>query len=132
MKLSDIKGERVFDVIADLINPVANIAQDKVARRLFTKEAPPAGVSPKNFAIQKIMRSAPVLLKQHKNDLATILAIIKGVPVEEYLATLNLAQLTVDVLDLLNDEAFLRFFISADPTAMESGEPSETTEVPKN
>ena len=26
MRLSDIKGERVFDVIADIIDPIANIA----------------------------------------------------------------------------------------------------------
>lgn len=132
MKLSDIKEDRVFDVLADLINPVANIAQDKVARRLFTKEAPPAGVSPKSFAIQKIVRSAPVLLKSHKNDLATILATIKGVPVKEYLGALNLAQLTVDILELLNDEAFTAFFTSAGQTAGESGAPTENIEAPKN
>ena len=35
MKLSDIKGDRVFDVIADLIDPVASIAQDAQAAALF-------------------------------------------------------------------------------------------------
>ena len=28
MKLSDIKGERTLDVIADIIDPIANIAED--------------------------------------------------------------------------------------------------------
>lgn len=132
MKLSDIKEDRVFDVLADLIRPVANIAQDKAARRLFTKEAPPAGVSPRDFAVQKVVRCLPVLIRVHKHDLATILAVIKGVSVEEYLRTLNLAQLTVDVLELLNDEAFMSFFTSAAPTATASGAPSESTEDPEN
>lgn len=29
MKLSDVKGDRVIDVIADVIEPISNIAQDK-------------------------------------------------------------------------------------------------------
>ena len=31
MRLSDIQGERVFDVIADIIDPIANIAEDDAA-----------------------------------------------------------------------------------------------------
>lgn len=31
MKLSDIKGERTLEVIADIINPIANIAEDETA-----------------------------------------------------------------------------------------------------
>ena len=38
MKLSKIKGERVFDVIADIIDPIANIAEDKVAAALFQRQ----------------------------------------------------------------------------------------------
>ena len=38
MKLSDIKGERTLDVIAEIIDPVANIAEDKAASDLFQKK----------------------------------------------------------------------------------------------
>ena len=44
MKLSKIKGERVFDVIADIINPIANIAEDKEAAALFQRQKLPDGV----------------------------------------------------------------------------------------
>ena len=37
MKLSDIKGERTLDVIAELIDPISNIASDKVAADLFVR-----------------------------------------------------------------------------------------------
>jgi hypothetical protein len=41
MKLSKIKGERAFDVIADIIDPIANIAEDKVAAALFQRQKLP-------------------------------------------------------------------------------------------
>lgn len=130
MRLSDIKGDRVFDVIADITGPVINIASDKDARRLFRKEAPPAGVAPKAFALQKISRCVPALLRGHKDDLVTILASIKGVSKDEYLETLDLCRLTVDVFELLNDEEFLTFFTSAMQTLAPSAAPAETTEAP--
>ena len=38
MRLSDIQGDRVFDVIADIIDPVANIAEDDDAASFFKRE----------------------------------------------------------------------------------------------
>ena len=38
MKLSAIHGERVFDVIADIIEPIANIAGDEKASAMFRRE----------------------------------------------------------------------------------------------
>lgn len=128
MKLSDIKGERVFDVIADLIDPVQHIAQDKEIT-LFKREKAPEGVATKDFAVQKIMANVPKLLKRHKQDLSTILATIKGVPVAEYVVGLNLAQLSVDLLELMNDAEFINFFTSAVKTTNVFGSPSENTEA---
>ena len=39
MKLSDIKGDRVLDVIADIIDPIANMVQDKDCL-LYTSPSP--------------------------------------------------------------------------------------------
>ena len=39
MRLSDIQGERVFDVIADIIDPIANIAEDDAASAMFRRES---------------------------------------------------------------------------------------------
>lgn len=130
MKLSDIKGDRVFDVIAEIIEPVANIAQDEKIT-LFTKERPPEGMSARSFMVQKITKNVPLLLKEHKHDISTILATIKGQTVEEYVAGLNLAQLTVDLIELMNDQEFLNFFTSATQTKKQSGSVSGNTEAPE-
>lgn len=126
MKLSDIKGERVFDVIADIIEPVTNIAQDKEIT-LFKRETPPDGMTSREFAVQKISKNAPLLLKRHKGDISTILASIKGQTVEEYVDGLNMAALSIDLLELLNDKEFVSFFTSAAQTVDLSGGASETT-----
>lgn len=130
MKLSDVKGERVFDVIADIIEPVANIAQDKKIT-LFRRETPPEGVAAREFAVKKIAKNAPLLLKGHKKDICKVLATIKGQSVEEYVASLNMASLSVDLLELLNDKEFVDFFTSAVQTADVSGAVSEATEAPE-
>lgn len=129
MKLSDIKGERVFDVIADIIEPVSNIAQDNEIT-LFKREKPPEGVTARAFALQKIAKNAPLLLKKHKGDISTVLAAIKGQTVEEYVAGLNMATLSIDLLELLNDQEFVSFFTSAAQTMGSSGGASETTAAP--
>ena len=51
MRLSEIKGERVFDVIADIIEPACNIASDPVASRMFRGEKAPEGMEPRDFAL---------------------------------------------------------------------------------
>ena len=66
MKLSDIHGERVFDVIADIIDPIANIAEDEKASAMFRREKIPEGMTAKEFAMQRARKALPALLKQHK------------------------------------------------------------------
>ena len=38
MKLSDIKGDQVLDVLAELIVPVTNIAMDEAAAAILKKQ----------------------------------------------------------------------------------------------
>ena len=111
MKLSDVKGERTFDVIAAIIDPISNIASDKAAADLFIRKPLPEGVEPRDFVLRRIEASVPVLLKEHKGDLIAILSAIEGVSVEEYTETLDLMKLAKDTIELLNDEAFKAFFI---------------------
>lgn len=129
MKLSDVKGERVFEVIADIIEPVSSIAQDKEIT-LFKREEAPDGLSSRSFALQKIAKNAPLILKRHKRDISTVLAAIKGQTVEEYVAGLNMATLSIDLLELLNDKEFVDFFTSAAQTADVYGGALEPTKDP--
>lgn len=113
MRLSDVRGERTFDVIAEVIEPIANIASDKEATEFFTRKKVPEGVSVEAFVVKRIKKSLPVLLKNHKEDLIAILSAIEGVSADEYKGALNLVKLVKDTTELLNDEAFKAFFISA-------------------
>lgn len=113
MRLSDIQGDRVFDVIADIIDPVANIAQDDDAASFFKREKLPDGVPAKDFLMQRARKTIPALLKGHKSDIIAILAAIDGVDANEYRNSLNLVKLIRDATELLTDEAFGELFISA-------------------
>ena len=113
MRLSDIKGDRVFDVIADIIDPIANIASDEIASALFKREKLPEGMTAKEFLLERARKAVPALLKGHKSDIITVLATIEGVSTDDYRESLTLAKLMQDTAELLTDEAFGELFISA-------------------
>ena len=113
MRLSDIQGERVFDVIADIIDPIANIAEDEQASAMFRREKLPEGMTAKPFMMQRARKALPVLLKDHKGDIIAILAAIEGVSADAYKDALNLVKLSQDTVELLTDDAFIELFLSA-------------------
>ena len=127
MRLSDIKGDRVFDVIADIIDPIANIASDETASALFKREKLPEGMTAKAFLLERARKAIPALLKGHKSDIITVLATIDGISVDDYRASLTLAKLMLDAAELLTDEAFGELFISAQ-SGTSSGSAQENTE----
>lgn len=128
MRLSDVKGERVFDVIADIIDPICNIAANDTAGELFKRVPLPEGETVKGFTLKRMKKAIPPLLKSHKEDLITILAAIEGVEPERYAGILNMPKLLKDCIDLLTDEDFYALFISAQ-TGTSSGSAQENTVV---
>lgn len=128
MRLSDIKGERTLEVIADIIDPIANIAEDEEAAALFKREKLPEGMTAKKFLLQKARKAAPALLKGHKGDIIAILSAIEGTSPEAYAGALNLVKLIKDTVDLLTDEAFGTLFISAQ-SGISSGSALENIEA---
>lgn len=112
MKLSDVKGDHVLDVIADIIDPIANIATDEGAHEMFKPQAVPDGMEAREFFAMRMRKGMPALLKEHKHDIIAILAAIEGVTPEEYTDMLNLAKLFTDTIELLTDEAFISFLSS--------------------
>lgn len=114
MKLSDIKGGRVLDVIADIINPIANMVQDKDVAAMFKREAVPEGMDARDFFAKRMCKGLPVLLKSHKADIIAIMAAIEGVTPEQYLASLDFPKLFTDVMELMTDDAFLNFLSSSE------------------
>ena len=130
MRLSDIKGDRTLEVIADIIDPIANIAEGKEASAMFKREKLPDGMTAKKFLMKRVRKSLPALLKGHKSDIIAILSAIEGVSAEEYAGALNLVNLVKDCTDLLTDEAFMELFISAQ-SENKSGSAQENIEAPE-
>ena len=130
MRLSDIKGDRVFDVIADIIDPIANIASDETASALFKREKLPEGMTAKSFLLKRARKAVPALLKGHKSDIITVLSTIEGASADDYRASLTLAKLMKDMAELMTDEAFGELFISAQ-SGTSSGSAQENIEEAK-
>lgn len=108
MKLSDIKGERTFEVIADLIEPISNIASDERAAGLFSRERP-TDMEPREFALRKARENAPALIRDHKDDLVAIFSTLEGVSAEEYVKGLTMGSLIGDLYTILTDKDLLAF-----------------------
>lgn len=126
MKLSDIRGDRVLDVIADIIDPIANIAQDKDVAAMFERKAVPDGMEARDFFAQRMRRGLPILLRGHKADIIAIMAAIEGVTPEQYAASLDLAKLFTDVMELMADDALLDF-LSSSKTEKDAGAPGSAS-----
>lgn len=102
MKLSEIKGERVLDVIAELIGPITRIAQDK-----NVSGAIKAADGDQTKAVSDI---APLILKEHREDVIGILSTVNGVTREEYAENMTMASAIKDLFDVLTDKELLAFF----------------------
>lgn len=114
MKLSDIKGDRVLDVIADIIDPIANMVYDKDVAAMFERKAVPEGMDAREFFAERMRKGLPVLLKGHKADIIAVMAAIEGVTPGQYVASLDLPKLFTDAMELVTDEALLDFLSSSE------------------
>lgn len=126
LKLSEIKGEKSIDILADLVDPVANIAGDPDAALLFGKRDLPEGMSVKEYIISRLRKSIPKLLKGHKKDLVKILAALSDMTEDEYSEQLTLDGLIVDLSSLMTDQLFNAFFTTQPSIDQSSGDASET------
>lgn len=101
MRLSQVKGDRCFEVIADVIEPLTAIAQDEHAKAVFAGD--------QKGLMTRIVKHAPHIIKGHKDDLVAVMAAIEGVTAEEYAEGLTMAKLLKDVYELLTDEELVAF-----------------------
>lgn len=111
MKLSEIKGERVFDVIADIIDPITSIAMDEEAKKFFERKQCPEDMDGWEFFLSRLKESLPTLIKGHKHDLCVIMAAMENKPVDEYVKEMTLPSLVGDLVELLTDQEFASFFV---------------------
>ena len=119
MKLSEFKGERAIEVIADLIEPIANIAADQKNLQLFVNEKR-EGETDAEFGVREVKEKIPKLLKTHKKDIITILSVLNEKDANDF----NMIDIIKGTTDLINDEEFKRLFLSAN----DKGEQKPRTE----
>ena len=108
MKLGNIKGERAVEVIAEIIEPISNIATDKNTANIFRMDRN-EGETERESAVRNFTSKVPELLKSHKKDIVTILCAIDNVKPDE----LKLTDIIHGTIDLLSDQDFLSLFLSA-------------------
>ena len=132
-KLSEIRGEAVIDVLADIIEPIVNIASDEAINEIFKREEVPEGTDKKAYAAERLKKHVPKLIKSHRSDVIAILAALQGEDAKEYGKNLTIMRLMTDATDVLADDEFVDFFTSqvsrvTSDTASEST--STTTDTP--
>ena len=93
MKLSEYQGEAALDILADLIEPAGEIMSDKEIGEIFKKNR---------------FKAIGMAIKNHKKAVMHIMAIMDGVPVEEYKC--NVFTLPAKILELLNDPEMIQLF----------------------
>lgn len=128
MKLTDIKGERAMDVAAELITPIINIASDESAADLFRRRKLPDNMSLKEFALTRLRAGLPILLKTHKDDVVTILSLIKGETREEIIEKMTVISLVNDISDMMTDDLLRVFFSFAQMKETSSESVQKNTE----
>ena len=105
MRLSEIQGERAIEVIADLIEPFSNIATDpkiKSVLKIRKKENETA----EEAAIRAIKKNIPVLLKDHKKDVAQVIGILEGIDPEK----LNILEIVKGLSEMMTDKTLMQLF----------------------
>lgn len=115
MKLSEIKGEKAMEVLADLIDPIKELATDKQF-----KEKISAGDK---------LEAIKYLLKNQSKTIVTVLAVINGEDPDKYEP--NLLTLPVTLMDFFNDPMVMDLFglQSQTPEKTSSGSATENTEA---
>lgn len=114
MKLSEIKGERAVEVIADLIEPIATIAGDPKCANLFKGDVK-KGETVREAGMRNLKEKVPYLLRTHKKSIVSVLATINDIPADK----LNLFGIAKGVLDMFNDKELIELFTSAAPNVEE-------------
>lgn len=104
MRLSDIKGEKALDVIADLIEPIADIMSDKRIAPLLQS----------GKAADRI-RAIKIGIKEHKRSVITMLAVLHDEDPETYEP--SVLTLPMQLLELLNDPEVQALFGSQAQTS---------------
>lgn len=112
-KLSEIKDEEALDVLVDLLDPVVEIFGDKKIAEAYRSG--------------NRVKTVQMAIKEHKKAVITMMAVLEGVPVEDFHC--NLFTLPKQLLTIFNDPELTSFFDvqGEKDSVIPSGSVTETT-----
>ena len=114
MKLSELTTDQAADVLCEITPFIMNIAGDKTLLDELKNKFDLTNNSVAEmfvFAADKYARIAPIVLKKHRLDVFSILAILNNTEVEK-IANQNFIWTMKQIRDLLNDKELIDFFKS--------------------
>lgn len=101
MKLSEIKGAKALETLADLIDPLAKIANDEEFRNAWSAKKP-------------ALEIAKIALKRFPEEIMTILALLDGADPDKY--ECSLLSLPAKLFEVINDPEIQTLFFSLGQT----------------
>ena len=114
MRWDELKNEQAIEALADIFDPITEIASDEEIKKAARSD-------------NKVM-TVKLILKNHSKSVLEIMAAFEGVPVEEY--ECNVLTLPVKLIELFNRPEFTFLFPSQGQKMEETsfGSASENTE----
>lgn len=96
-KLSEIQDDEAMDLLADIMDPLADICSDPKIKEMSEGE--------KKATKLEVIK---YVMKNHKEPLKLIMAKLEGVPVEEY--HYNVLTLPLVLLEIFNEPEVAKLF----------------------
>ena len=116
MRLADIKGEKAFEVLANILTPISVLAQDDEFKRLRKEES--------------TMVAVQYLLREYPSELKEIIAYLDMEDPATY--EVSLLTLPKKVIELINDPEVLALFPSQGQQMGETSTGSATGNTEEN
>lgn len=114
MKLSELSTERATDVLCELTPYIANITGDKALLDVLKEKVGNEGKSIAElytYGAKKLSTLVPIVLKDHRSDIFSLLAVLNETTAEE-IAEQNILVTMKQLRAILEDKDFVDFFKS--------------------
>ena len=99
--MRNLTNEEALELFADLVEPVSEIIFDTEVSKALREN--------------KTAKAVKVAIKRHKRRIIETLALVDGVPVDEY--KVNVFTLPMKLMELVNKPEFQELFMSAGQTS---------------
>lgn len=114
MKISQMTTDQVLDLFCKITPCVANILADENLVGLISKAAKKEDITKAGMiamGLEKVVALVPMLLKDHREDVYTIIAVVNEKEVEE-IASQNALKTAKQIVEIFKDKELIDFFSS--------------------